>query len=54
MMSSDYGLIVTDAPLPETYVAKWVDYTNRYGFGTMLRNGVRSVIFDDDSIISTV
>lgn len=35
-------------------MAKWVDYTNKFGFGMMLRNGVRCVVFNDDTVCSTV
>jgi hypothetical protein len=51
---SGYGLALADTFLPDSYVAKWVDYTNKFGFGMMLRNGVRSIVFNDDSVISTV
>ena len=47
-------MTLTDTLLPDTYVAKWVDYTNKFGFGTTLRNSVRTIVFNDDSLLSTV
>lgn len=47
-------MALADDFLPDTYVAKWVDYTNKFGFGVMLRNGVRTIVFNDDSLLSTV
>ncbi|CAD5218014.1 unnamed protein product [Bursaphelenchus xylophilus] len=47
-------VIPSDRPLPHNYVAKWVDYTNKFGFGIMMRNGVRSVLFNDDSVLTTI
>jgi hypothetical protein len=49
-----FGMTLTDTLLPDTYVAKWVDYTNKFGFGTTLRNSVRTIVFNDDSLLSTV
>ncbi|KAI6238975.1 Protein kinase domain-containing protein [Aphelenchoides fujianensis] len=51
---SEFSLLLIDRPLPETFVVKWVDYTNKFGFGAMLKNGVRSVCFNDESILSTI
>ncbi|KAI6221373.1 Serine/threonine-protein kinase PLK [Aphelenchoides fujianensis] len=51
---SEFSLLPIDRPLPETFVVKWVDYTNKFGFGAMLKNGVRSVCFNDESILSTI
>lgn len=52
--SLGYGMVISNNFLPDTYVAKWVDYTNKFGFGVMLRNGVRSIVFNDDSVLSTI
>lgn len=38
--------------LPDLFVVKWVDYTNRFGFGCTLKNGIRTALFLDDSAIS--
>ncbi|KAE9551257.1 hypothetical protein FO519_005541 [Halicephalobus sp. NKZ332] len=38
--------------LPDLFVIKWVDYTNRFGFGCTLKNGIRTALFLDDSAIS--
>ncbi|CAD5212583.1 unnamed protein product [Bursaphelenchus okinawaensis] len=50
----EYCVIPVDRQIPQNYVAKWVDYTNKFGFGIMMRNGVRSVVFNDDSLLSTI
>jgi hypothetical protein len=38
--------------LPASFVAKWVDYTNKFGFGLTLRDGTRSILFNDHSSLS--
>ncbi|CAJ0920114.1 unnamed protein product, partial [Mesorhabditis belari] len=38
--------------VPLLYVSKWVDYTNKYGFGCILSDGTVSVHFNDDSLIA--
>ncbi|CAK8676182.1 unnamed protein product [Clavelina lepadiformis] len=37
---------------PKILVSKWVDYSNRYGFGYQLSNGRISVLFNDGKHIS--
>uniref|UniRef100_A0A7E4UME4 Serine/threonine-protein kinase PLK n=1 Tax=Panagrellus redivivus TaxID=6233 RepID=A0A7E4UME4_PANRE len=44
--------ICDDGSLPDLYVSKWVDYTNRFGFGCTLKNGVRTALFLDDTAMS--
>ncbi|KAI3409855.1 Serine/threonine-protein kinase plk1 [Globodera pallida] len=44
---------IDPATLPASFVCKWVDYTNKFGFGVTLRDGVRSVLFNDQSSFST-
>ena len=36
----------------ETWVTKWVDYSNRYGFGYQLSTGTICVLFNDGKHIS--
>lgn len=38
---------------PASIIAKWVDYTNKFGFGVSLRDGTRSVLFNDQSTLSS-
>ncbi len=35
--------------VPVLFVAKWIDYTNRYGFGCLLSDGSLCVAFLDGS-----
>uniref|UniRef100_A0AC34GVH0 Polo kinase n=1 Tax=Panagrolaimus sp. ES5 TaxID=591445 RepID=A0AC34GVH0_9BILA len=44
--------ICDENTLPDLYVSKWVDYSNRYGFCCTLKNGIRTALFLDDSAIS--
>uniref|UniRef100_A0AC34R4P0 Polo kinase n=1 Tax=Panagrolaimus sp. JU765 TaxID=591449 RepID=A0AC34R4P0_9BILA len=41
-----------DNSIPDLFIVKWVDYTNRYGFGCTLKNGIRTTLFLDDSSVS--
>ncbi|KAI6192587.1 Polo kinase [Aphelenchoides besseyi] len=56
----DYGFMHSNRSLPDVYVCKWcnsirqVDYSNKFGFAAQLQNGVCSVLFNDDSILSTI
>jgi len=42
----------TDNVIQKTWVNKWVDYSNRYGFGYQLSNGKICVLFNDGKHIS--
>lgn len=44
--------VCDDTTLPDLYVSKWVDYTNRFGFCCTLKNGIRTALIHDDSAIS--
>ena len=38
---------------PDSYVTKWVDYTNKYGFGYLMGSGIMGIIFNDNTKITT-
>ncbi|KAI1714729.1 protein kinase domain-containing protein [Ditylenchus destructor] len=45
-------LFPLDTELPPSFVIKWVDYTNKFGFGATLKDGTRAILFNDQSTIS--
>ena len=52
MMMFDKNVDVGNNPPPvhdisPMYVAKWVDYSNKYGFGYQLSDGAVGVLFND-------
>ncbi|KAL3090403.1 hypothetical protein niasHS_006855 [Heterodera schachtii] len=44
---------VLPASLPASSVCKWVDFTNKHGFGVTFHDGTRSLLFNDQSSLST-
>jgi hypothetical protein len=52
-MSENLLSIVPIEPhIPPSFVVKWVDYTNRFGFSIETSNGTRTVLFNDNSSLS--
>ncbi|KAM3720081.1 Serine/threonine-protein kinase [Dirofilaria immitis] len=51
-----YYTVTDDAPRPLDFqlnmVSKWVDYTNKYGFGCVLSDGTHCTLFVDNSSVS--
>lgn len=39
--------------LPDSFVVKWVDYTNKFGFAVTLKDGTRAVLYNDKTSLST-
>lgn len=44
---------MAESLLPPSFVGKWVDYTNKFGFGITLCDGTRSILFNDQSSLSS-
>ncbi len=37
---------------PPTFIAKWIDYSNKYGFGFQLSDKSIGILFNDNTRIS--
>ncbi|KAH7701512.1 plk/plk-unclassified protein kinase, partial [Aphelenchoides avenae] len=46
-------LLPIECDLPPSFVAKWVDYTNKFGFGATLKDGTRTMVLTDYSTLSS-
>eukprot|EP00842_Homolaphlyctis_polyrhiza_P003477 jgi/Hompol1/412/HPOL_003644-RA len=47
------GMVTSDPPPthPDTFITKWIDYSNKYGLGYQLRDGSVGVYFNDSTSI---
>ncbi|KAJ3290605.1 Cell cycle serine/threonine-protein kinase cdc5/MSD2 [Borealophlyctis nickersoniae] len=43
--------ILNEAPSPDLFITKWIDYSNKYGLGYQLRDGSVGVYFNDSTSI---
>uniref|UniRef100_A0A1I7XQ07 Serine/threonine-protein kinase PLK n=1 Tax=Heterorhabditis bacteriophora TaxID=37862 RepID=A0A1I7XQ07_HETBA len=52
LLSNSCSFILSPSPMPDVFVSKWVDYSNRRGFGCQLSDGSLSVKFNEGLCLS--